>query len=369
MKKILILSNSSSGAYDFRKELIIALINNNCSVIVANPEKDKAKELELIGCKTILIDMDRRGMNPIKDIVLLHRYIKLLKKESPDLVITYTIKPNIYGGLSCRIKRIPYAINITGLGSAFEKKGLKQLVVNMYKIASKKARIVFFENSANRDLFITEKIVIKEKTKVLNGAGVNLNYYNYIDYPEIIDGFKFLFVGRLMKEKGVDELFSAMRRLIDDGEKCSLMILGRCEESYEEQIKQYQKEGWLEYYGYQSDVRPYIAKAHCFVLPSYHEGMANTNLESAASGRPIITSNIPGCKEAVVDGVSGILCEPQNSESLYFAMKKMINVDDKKEMGKKGREHMENVFDKRRVVRETLEGLDIESGLADENKE
>lgn len=366
MKKVLILSNSSSGVYDFRRELITTLINNNYSVVVVNPEQDKTKELELIGCKTILIDMDRRGMNPIKDIVLFHRYKKVIRKEKPELVITYTIKPNIYGGLLCRIHKIPYAINITGLGSAFEAKRLKQLVVNMYKIACKNAKVVFFENSANRDLFIDEKIIIKEKSRVLNGAGVNLDYFNFIDYPEKIEVFRFLFVGRLMKEKGIDELFGAMKRLIDEGEKCILMVLGRCEESYEEQIKQYQNEGWLEYYGYQRDVRPFISKAHCFVLPSYHEGMANTNLENAASGRPIITSNIPGCKEAVIDGISGFLCEPQNVESLYFAMKKMINIDNKKVMGKKGREHMENVFDKRKVVKETLEELDIESGLEDE---
>ena len=360
MGRILILANSSSGVYDFRRELIQAIMQKGYEVSTSNPDQDKTAELEQIGCKVITTEMDRRGINPLHDFGLIIRYQRLIKNEKPDLVITYTIKPNIYGGLVCRVLRIPYAANITGLGTAFENDGfIKKLVTFLYKVALKRAKVVFFENSANRQIFVDLGVVKENKTKVLNGAGVNLEHFQYIEYPPDGDVFKFLFVGRLMKEKGVDELFSAMKRLLSEGEKCSLMVLGRYEEGYEEQVKQYQKDGWLEYYGYQPDVRPFIARAHCFVLPSYHEGMANTNLECAACGRPVITSDIPGCKEAVIDGESGYLCESKDANSLYEAMKKMITIsrEDREQMGFAGRKHMEDVFDKRKVVEETIKHL------------
>lgn len=359
MKNVLILANSSGGVFDFRRELIKELMAKGYLVSVSNPDQDKTKELQEIGCRIITTEMDRRGINPIHDLNLVLQYRKLLKTVKPDLVITYTIKPNIYGGLVCRLTRTPYAANITGLGTAFENTGfLKKIVTEMYKVALKKAKVVFFENAANRKIFVELSILKENKTKVLNGAGVNLDHFKYIEYPVQEKPFVFLFVGRLMREKGVDELLESMKRLVAEGREVRLMVLGRYEEGYEEQVKQYQEDGWLEYYGYQTDVRPFIAKAHCFVLPSYHEGMANTNLECASSGRPIITSNIPGCKEAVVEG-SGLLCESKDVGSLYIAMKAMTEKtrEERERMGKTGRKHMEDVFDKKKVVAETIKHL------------
>ena len=162
-----------------------------------------------------------------------------------------------------------------------------------------------------------------------------------------------------MKEKGIEELFAAMERLRSEGADCCLDVLGGYEENYAETIRRYEEQGWLRYHGYVTDVRPYIEKAHCFVLPSYHEGMANTNLECAAMGRPVITSNIPGCKEAVLDGVSGLLCEPKDTDSLYYAMKHFLSLsaETRAQMGKAGRKHMEEVFDKKKVVEETMKAL------------
>jgi galacturonosyltransferase len=161
-----------------------------------------------------------------------------------------------------------------------------------------------------------------------------------------------------MKEKGIDELFSAMQRLVEEGQKCFLDVVGPFEENYKEKLEEYEKAGWLKYHGYQENVIPFISACDCFVLPSYHEGMANTNLECASSGRPIITSNISGCKEAVVDG-SGLLCEPKNNESLYETMKAMIEKtrEERERMGQVGRKHMEDVFDKKKVVEETIKHL------------
>ena len=166
-------------------------------------------------------------------------------------------------------------------------------------------------------------------------------------------------MGRIMAEKGIDELFEAMQHLVSDGVNCELNILGSYEENYKEKIEKFEAEGWLHYYGYQKDVRPYIEKSHCFVLPSWHEGMANTNLECAAMGRPVITSNIHGCLEAVDDGVSGFLCDKKNADNLYQVMKQFtkLSYDQRKAMGLAGRKRMEEVFDKKLVVKETIANL------------
>lgn len=359
--KILILANFDVGLYQFRKELIEQLLKDN-TVTISLPYGELVEPLKELGCKFVDTPFERRGINPIKDMGLFRRYLSLLKTEKPDLVITYTIKPNIYGALACRLKNIYCAVNITGLGTAFQNQGfMRKAVTMMYRTALKKAKTVFFENEENRRIFVNEKIVREEQTCLLNGAGVNLEHYQVAEYPTDNDSTRFLFVGRVMKEKGIEELFSAIRKLRADGIDCSLDVLGGYEEDYKSLIEQYEAEGWLHYHGYQKDVRPFIADSHCFVLPSWHEGMANTNLECAATGRPVITSNIHGCLEAVEDGVTGYICEKQNAESLYLAMKKFtkLSYEERKAMGLAGRKHMEDVFDKRKVVKKTCERLEV----------
>ncbi|MBQ8622043.1 MAG: glycosyltransferase family 4 protein [Oscillospiraceae bacterium] len=356
--KILILTNFDVGLYQFRRELIEALLKEH-QVLLSLPDGDLVRPLEEMGCRFFDTPMERRGINPVKDLDLFLRYIKLLRQQKPDLVITYTIKPNTYGGLACRLLRIPYAVNITGLGTAFQKQGmLRKLVTFLYRTALKKARVVFFENSGNRQVFLDEGIVAENKTCLLSGAGVNLEHYAYAPYPEA-GTTRFLFVGRVMKEKGVEELFAAMERLNAEGADCCLDVLGGYEENYADTIRNYEQQGWLHYHGYVTDVRPFIEKAHCFVLPSYHEGMANTNLECAAMGRPLITSDIPGCKEAVIERKSGLLCKPKDPDSLYQTMKCFLTVpsDQRAQMGKAGRRHMEEVFDKKKVVELTVKNL------------
>lgn len=357
--RILILANYDVGLYQFRKELIEELLRDN-KVFISLPYGKLVEPLKDMGCKFIDAPVDRRGLNPLKDLELLIYYYELTKKIRPDLVITYTIKPNIYGSLACRAMKIPYAVNITGLGTAFQKQGaLRKMVTIMYKVALRTAKVVFFENCDNQHIFIDEGIVQKDRTCLLNGAGVNLEHYSYQEYPTDTDDTRFLFVGRVMKEKGVNELFKAMRMLRKEGINCSLDVVGGLEENYEPIIQRYEKEGWLHYHGYQEDVRPFIKNCHCFVLPSWHEGMANTNLECAASGRPVITSNIHGCKEAVIDEVSGLLCEKQNVQSLYNSIKRIADMSngERKSMGNVGRKHMIDLFDKKNVVKETIHAI------------
>ena len=359
--KILILANFDVGLYQFRRELISACLEEH-EVVLSLPDGDLVRPLEAVGCRFIDTPVDRRGINPVTDGKLFVRYLNLLRQEKPDLVITYTIKPNIYGGMACRLLGIPYAVNITGLGTAFQKQGaLRKLVTTLYRLALKGAQVVFFENRGNMQTLLDEKIVRKERCICLNGAGVNLEHYALAPYPAADDPVRFLFIGRVMAEKGVDELFEAMRRLRRDGYDCTLDVLGHFEEHYEAKIRQGEADGWLRYHGQQKDVRPFIENAHCFVLPSWHEGMANTNLECAAMGRPLITSNIHGCMEAVEAGVSGMLCETKNADSLYDAMKTFLSLghEERTAMGQAGRRHMVEAFDKKKIVNETLKGLGL----------
>ena len=360
-KTFLFLTNNSDGLYGFRHELLTAL-SENSTVYVSTPDDGYFEELQAIGCQLIETPIDRRGLNPLTDIKLFRQYRKLLRQIKPDMVITYTIKPNVYGGLTCRMAGIPYAANITGLGTAFQKQGILRTVASaLYKIALKKAKVVFFENSGNQQTLLDAHIVKKSQCCALNGAGVNLERFAFTEYPADNCEIRFLFTGRIMQEKGVDELFAAMKRLRSEGIPCSLDVLGDYEEDYKAKIAQYESASWLRYHGYQKDVRPFIKDCHCFVLPSWHEGMANTNLECAAMGRPLITSRIHGCMEAVIEGKSGLLCEPKNADSLYKVMKAFIQLPHEKKaaMGIAGRRHMEDKFDKKKVVEETMRGVGI----------
>ena len=357
--RILIMANFDVGLYQFRRELIAELLKSH-EILISLPDGDLVRPLEEMGCRFLSTPVDRRGIDPRKDLGLFLQYLKMLRQEKPDFVITYTIKPNIYGGLACRLLDIPYAANITGLGTAFQKSGaLRTLVSTMYRFSLKKARVVFFENAGNMETLLNEGIVNQNQCKLLPGAGVNLEHYAFAEYPTEEMPIRFLFMGRVMREKGVDELFEAMHRLHQEGILCTLDVLGSYEEHYEETIHRFETEGWLHYHGYQNDVRPFIRNSHCFVLPSWHEGMANTNLECAAMGRPLITSRIHGCMEAVIEGESGFLCEPQNTDSLYEAMVRFCEMPQNKReaMGRAGRRHMEEVFDKGKVVAETLERI------------
>lgn len=356
--KILILANYDLGLYQFRRELIEELLKSN-AVYISLPYGELVEPLKAMGCQFLDTPLERRGMNPLKDGELFLTYLKLFRQVKPDLVITYTIKPNIYGGFAARVAGIPYAVNITGLGTAFQSHGmLRKIVTQMYKLGCKKAKVVFFENAENRQIFLEERIVREQQTCLLNGAGVNLEHYKLADYPTG-DETKFLFIGRVMKEKGIDELFAAMRKLVAEGYSCSLDVVGMYEEDYKDTIAQGEAQGWLHYHGYQKDVRPFIANCHCFVLPSWHEGMANTNLECAASGRPIITTNISGCKESVEDKVNGFLVSKNSPEELFDVMGSfcILDYETRKRMGLHGRQKMVEQFDKRAVVNATIGAL------------
>jgi galacturonosyltransferase len=332
-----------------------------CEVYISLPEGELIPKLEDMGCHFLPTPVDRRGLNPNTDYKLMKRYEELLREIAPDIVITYTIKPNIYGGMACIKQNIPYCINITGLGTAFQKKGLlKKMVISMYKKACKRAKTVFFENQGNLDTFLECGIVTKEQTCLLHGAGIDLTEYPFVEYPQQGEETCFLFIGRVMKEKGVEELFTAMERLKAQY-PVRLDVVGPYEENYKEKIRQLEAQGIIVYHGYQEDVRPFLANCHCFVLPSYHEGMANTLLEAGATGRPLITGCIHGCMEAVEEGKNGLFCQVGNAESLYWSMQQFLILTPEKhrQMGRESRRIMEEQFEKSKVVAATIEQLGV----------
>lgn len=363
MSRILILANHYNTLRIFRRELIKKLAVSN-ELIISIPECDKenADILESYGGKIVFTSFDRRSVNPLKDAALFFEYRALMKKYQPDIVLCYTVKCNIYGSLAAKSLRIPHFVNITGLGTPFQQGGAVKLAVSaLYKISINKARRVFFENPGDRNTLTDAKIVKKINTHVLPGAGVNLDEFSFCAYPENASPVSFLFIGRIMREKGVDELFEAIEKLHADGENFVFDFIGWYEENYEEKVKDMERRGLIRFHGFQNDVRPFIEKCHCSVLPSWHEGMSNTLLESAAMGRPLITSRVHGCMEAVKDGESGILCPIRDAGALYTALKEFIALPqaEKAHMGVCGRQLMEEVFDKNKVVNETLSEMGL----------
>lgn len=365
MSKILILANHYNTLRIFRRELIkkLAELGNEVLISIPPAEKQEIDTLESYGSKVIITDMERRGMNPVKDISLLNRYKKLLREVNPDKVITYTIKPNIYGSIACKSLKIPHYCNVTGLGSAFMADGglMRKLVSMMYKFSMNKAEKIFFENVGNRDTLVNENIVRAEQTVVMAGAGVNLDEFAFCEYPEDDGSVHFLNVGRIMREKGMDELFYAIRKIKKEYPNTTFDFIGWYEDDYKETVEKMQSENLIAFHGFQSDVTPFIKKANCIVHPSYHEGMSNTLLESCSMGRPIITSNIHGCLEAVEDGKNGFLCNVKDGEDLYCKIKQFIDLpyEKRREMGRYARRFVEMNFDKNDVVDRTVKEIGL----------
>lgn len=356
--KILIITNHSYMLYRFRKELIQALAKDH-EVVLSMPFVGHEEDFQAMGLRCINTDVDRRGINPKTDGKLFLTYRSLLKKERPNMVLTYSIKPNIYAGLACSMLGIPYCANVQGLGTAFQRRGLAQFVTVLYKTALGRAKTVFFENRGNAQEFIDRKIIPEKKITVLPGAGINLDAYTCQPYPEE-DVFHFLYLGRIMTEKGIGELFDAARRLHKDLDgKMVLDLVGFFDDDYEQAVNQLVADGIAVFHGFQTEPRPYYAAAHCVVLPSYHEGLSNVLLEAAATGRPVITSRIHGCMEAVDEGKSGLLCQSKDADSLYDAMRRMANLprEAREAMGLAGREKMAREFEKNMVVKKTISAI------------
>lgn len=357
--KFLIVTNHSYMLWQFRRELIGELLKLG-EVVISVPFLGHEDDFKNMGCKCIDTKINRRGINPIEDFKLLVEYNRILKEEKPDVVITYSIKPNVYAGFLCRLKRIPYCVNVQGLGTAFQSKFMSVVATIMYKAGLKKSKVVFFENTANANEFTSRKIIPEEKVTVLNGAGVNLESYKQQPYPSEDDGIHIMYLSRIMKEKGCSETFEAMRRIkAKYKDKVVFDVVGFFEDEYKEEVEKMAEDGVIVFHGFQPQPRPYYAAAHCVVLASYHEGMSNVLLEAASTSRAVITTDIPGCREAVDENVTGYLCKKQDVDTIVECMEKFLNLtkEEREQMGIKGRRKMEREFEKFSVVDKTLQAV------------
>lgn len=361
---VLILGNSDSGLHDFRKEVLTALLGAGFTVHVSVPDTGYVDRIRALGCVCHDTVMERRGMNPAKDMKLFFFYLRLIREVKPAAVFTYTIKPNIYGGMACRVKKVPYLVNITGLGTALEHEGmLQKLLVVMYRESLKKAGCIFFQNRRNRDFMLEKGCVAgNAATKIISGSGVNLKEHLPKPFPE--DGIvRFVSVMRIMKDKGIEELLAAAKTIHREYPETVFEILGAYEEEsrsvYEPQIEGLQSEGIVRYYGYRDDVPDFYERCQAVIHPSYHEGMSNVLQEAAATARPVIASNINGCKEIFEDGISGIAFAPKNAESLTDALRAFLSMpfQERAAMGQRARAFVEAYFDREKVVQTYLDTL------------
>lgn len=351
---ILILSNTITGLHSFRKEVIKAIVDVGYEVSISVPDSEdsKADYFREIGCKVIKTSFNRRGVNPLADFKLMLTYRKLIKQLKPLAVLTYTIKPNIYGGMAARLCRVPQLANVTGLGDAVENGGwMEKLTVTLYKMGLGKAHRIFFQNESNRSFCIRMGIA-DESSILLPGSGVNLKYHSYQEYPADKDKIRFLYIGRLLKDKGIEELFEAAKVIKEKYPYVEFQIVGSVDGDYQKQLDELVACGVVRYQKWQADVRPSIGSVECTIMPSYHEGMSNVNLESAANGRPVITTNVPGCRETIDDGKTGFLVEAKSAKFLIDAIEHFISLpyNQKALMGQEGRKKVEREFDRQMVI-------------------
>ncbi|MCM1537901.1 MAG: glycosyltransferase family 4 protein [bacterium] len=366
MKKILILANLDVGLYNFRRELLEALLAVPYEVHIALPEGEFIPKLVRMGCIFHETKMERRGMNPLHEVKLMRRYRQIIEEVRPDAALTYTIKPNIYGGSALASAGIPYITNITGLGTAVEGDGLLQKVtIRMYRHAMRGVSCLFFQNQKNEQYF-TKRGIAAGKHRLLPGSGVNLERFSYLPYPKEDEPVSMLFISRVLKEKGIDQYMEMAKVIHKEYPQTRFSILGFCEDdeekpdSYRKRIAELEAQGILKFEGMQEDVRPFLAQSQCTVHPSFYpEGMSNVCLESAASGRPVITTDRAGCRDTVEDGKTGLLVKERDTEDLIRGVRQFLamSYEQRRQMGLEARKKMEREFDRRFVVESYLKEL------------
>lgn len=360
--KILFASATDSGVLRVRSELITELLKAGHEVVVATPQDKDYMKLEEMGCKFIPVAINGHGLNPISDFSVYMQFKKILKTEQPDLVFLFTTKSNVYCGMACRQLGIPSVMNITGMGMALGNKGIVQIVlVNLYKLAcnGKNMKRIFFQNDDSLEFFTANKIGNPAIFQRIPGSGVNLEKYTVQPFPET-DTVDFLFVARVMKQKGIDQYIEAAKEIRKKHPEAVFHVLGGCDESYKDILAEENKNGTIVYHGRVNNIPDFQKLSQCTIQPSYYpEGMSNVILEAAASGRPVITTDHPGCREGVDDGETGYIIPIKDTSSLVKAIEKVLAMSKEKReaMGLRGRAKMEREFDRKIVTNAYLETL------------
>lgn len=361
-KKIILTSNTSFSLYNFRFGLMKKLKEQGYEVISVAPEDEYSEYIKREFTYYSIKQLARKSTNPIKDLMLFFEFLNLYYKIKPDLVINFTIKPNIYSSLACKVLGISSISVVTGLGYVFVKGGfLEKLVRILYKISFKNNRFVVVLNSYDLEIIIS--LAGQSKTVLIEGEGVNTEYFS----PECciqthnLSKTVFLFIGRFLKDKGLIEIVEAGKKLWNKRKDFEVWLLGSIDPGNpqslkEEDLRDFKKLDFVKILPFTKDVRPFICQADCVVLPSYREGIPRSLLEAMAMEKPIITTESPGCKDVCIDGINGFLVAPRDTESLREALEKFmnLNIQERNQLGKKGREFILQKFDERLILEKYL---------------
>lgn len=356
--KILILANNDVGLFKFRRELLEALLAAKHEVYLSLPNGGFVPDMIKMGCKFINTEISRHGTNPVTDLLLILQYKKIIKSVKPDIVFTYTIKPNVYGGFACQLSKVPYVANVTGLGTAVENGGvLQKITLALYKTGLRKAQKVFFQNQANLDFMLAHGIKPKSYA-LIPGSGVNLEHFAPLPYPQSDDDIHFVFISRIMREKGIDQYLDAAQHFAShpeaaQGRHCVFHVCGFCEPEYQGKLQEFIDKGLVVFHGLVRDVREILKDVHCTIHPSFYpEGISNVLLESCACARPIITTDRSGCRETIDDGVNGFVVKQRDREDLVEKIGKFLALthEQKQKMGEAGRAKVEREFNRQIVV-------------------
>ena len=358
---ILFIANDDEGLYKFRKELIEELINRKHKVFISLPYGKFVDILVSKGCIFLDTEFNRKGTNPVADLKLIKTYIKYIKENKIDCVLTYTLKPNVYGGIASQICKTPYIVNITGMSSTMEKEGLlKTIVVGLYKFGLRKAKMVFFQNEYNMK-YLSDIGIVKGKCELIPGSGVNLDEYQIMEYPngKTID---FVYIARIMKEKGFDQYCDCAKYIRNKYPNTRFHVCGTYdEEEYVPIMEELEKDGILKYHGSVENMKEIYQMISCTIHASYYsEGLSNALLESLACARPVITTDKPGCKEAVIDGVNGFIIRQKDSQDLIEKVEKFLSLsnEQRKNMGLEGRKLAEEKFSRNIVINRYIDVIE-----------
>lgn len=365
MKTVFLTSNTSWYLYNFRKSSIRAFHDLGFNVVCLSPKDDFSHRLvDELGVKHVALPMIGKSTGPIQEIRSLLFILKTVRRLQPDFVFNFTIKLNLYGGLACAVLRVPFANNISGLGTAFiHDSWLFRRVRQVYGWVNRRARHLFFQNEEDLAVFRDAGLLGKTPMTLLPGSGVDLDHFAFQPLPKTTS-ITFVMIARLLGDKGVREYAGACRLLKERGAASRCLLVGPLGVSNHSAVSEAEVAGWqgdgiLEYRGATDDVRPVIAESHVLVLPSYREGMPRTVLEAAAMGRPAIVTNVPGCRQAIVSEVTGWLCEMRNVESLADQMSRCAGLDLQalQRAGRAARERMEDSFGEEKVIQAYLDCL------------
>lgn len=370
---VLMTANAAWNIWNFRRAVVRAILADGHQVTILAPFDESLTALEELGCRVLLIEMNVKGLNPFEDMKLVQRFKRVFRAEKPDVILSYTIKNNIYGAVAARLLSVPFLPNVTGLGTAFLSGGLLRTIAeHLYRSAFRGLPIVFFQNEDDRELFIARRLIQLDQTVLLPGSGIDLDYFQPAPYSTADEPPVFLMIARLLRDKGVVEFVDAAREVKAQRPDVRFQLLGAIAAENRSAIdaatlQSWVREGVIEYLGTTADVRPAIAKSSCVVLPSYREGAPRTLIEASAMARPLVATDVPGCRAVVEDGVTGFLCAPRDARSLADSLNKILHlsISAREALGRAGRSRMERFYDQNIVISQIRAAITIATGQSE----